>query len=295
MTLLCKNCGEAIGRVSRTCSSCGTWNAPDSTEAQGQPGVQETNASTPVIFEAKGYLPEMKRLATSIPFIAGCLLITIGTITDTLLDFSGLSILGLAFALVHIIGLWLLVLESAFSPTSYTKTLTAFSMFRVSAILSLILLCIVFGITGIAFLFATLSGIGFLFIFALLGGLGFLIIKFYFLALLKVLDGLRERVTSNKYVPLEGLGSFLILSYISIGISVISAVVSVLLWILNAPAQFADSASVTVDMHGNTIGLIPVPPISGVAEVGPFSWAFLFVIANAVGMLLCLRVLKRFE
>jgi len=201
------------------------------------------------------YIADLKRLASSVPFIVGCILITIGSFGSILFDYSWQNILGLAFAAVHIIALWLLVFESVNSPDSCSKTLTALSMFKVSAVLSLILICIIFGLTAILLLLSLMQGIMFLFIIGIVGGLGYVIIKYYFLALLKVLSSIRSRILSGKYSSLEGLGSFLVLSYIIIGINIIVLI----------------------------IGL------------GTFSIGLLFLLANSVGMILCLRTLKKFE
>jgi len=198
---------------------------------------------------------DLKRLASSRPFIIGCILITLGTMGSILFDQSWQTVLGLAFAAVHIIALWLLVFESVNSQDSYKKTLMALSMFKVSAVLSLILVCLVFGLTGIVLLLSLMQGIIFLIIIGILGGLGYVIIRYYYLALFKILNSIRLRVLSGKYSSLEGLGSFLILSYIAIGIAVVVFIF----------------------------------------EIGAFSPGLLFALINSAGMILCLRTLKKFE
>ncbi|MCL2202374.1 MAG: hypothetical protein FWB88_00325 [Defluviitaleaceae bacterium] len=262
--MICKRCGDVISSVGRTCGACGTWNDSQSD-------------STPV---AQDYLMEIKRLTRSVPFLLGCLLITVGTVGNIFFGFTWQNILDIAFATVHIAALWILVLE-AFSHTAYKKTLTALAMFKVSVVLNLILICIVFGITGIAVLFATMQGISFLFLLAIVGGIGYLIIKYFFLALLKVLNAIKERITTGKYTPLDGLGSFLVLSYIGIGVSVVNAFTSMFVDI------YYDTATYFPPAAGMVINDTTVEPFV-------FSWGIIFVIANGIGMVLCLRTLKRY-
>ena len=234
----------------RTCVACGTWNSPRELDVQ-----KPADASSPNQ-DLSYYAKNIKRLVLSIPFILGCLLITAGNIGSAFSDFSWLNLLDLAFAVVHIIALWLIVFEACSSKQSYSKTLVALSMFKVSAVLSLVLFSIVFGLLALAMLFAIFRGITFLFIIAIIGGIGYVLIKYYFLALLSVLKGIRLRIITNKFVPLDGLDSFLLISYILIGLSII--------------LELFDAA-------------------------GSFSPGILFAIINGIGIILCLRTLKRID
>jgi len=163
----------------------------------------------------------------------------------------------------------------------------------------MILYGIFFGIAGIALLFATMRGIFFIFLLAIGGVLGYIIIKHYFLAFLKVLNGIKERLLTNKYSPLEGLSSFLMLSYARIGITIILAF-----------AQFAHMAGafslhsvdvtrpvISIDSYGN-ITYVTQETVAIVTEatVSPFlyHWSLLFAIVHGVGMFLCLRNLERY-
>ena len=163
--MLCTKCNEAMGGSNRTCPSCGTWNSSQ---------VEQNREQATVDYSAK-----IKRLALSVPFILGCVLITAGAIGGIFVEFTWLNLLNLTFAAVHIVGLWLIVFDSS-------KTLAALTMFRISAILTMILICILFGILVFVTLSVTLRGFAFLFVLAIIGGTGYLLIRYYFLALLKV-------------------------------------------------------------------------------------------------------------
>ena len=223
MQALCKKCNEIADQG--TCHKCGTWNS------------FRTKEST------KGNF-----------FVLGCLLITIGSFSSIVVDHNWLNILDLAFALVYITALWMLVIEARMMGS--TMALKALSLFRISAILSMVFLCIYFGIIGFSMLFGFFRGFTFLLLLGLVGGIGYVTIKYYFLALLSVLDGLRIRITENEQEPLEGLDSFLLLSYIGIAISIILAIF-------------------------NTDGIT--------------NMIFILTLTRNLGLLLCLHVLKRFS
>ncbi|MCL1845350.1 MAG: hypothetical protein FWF77_05560 [Defluviitaleaceae bacterium] len=213
--MICKKCGEVIGRSGLTCGACGTWNSQygDVGEAPA-PQAQDIHTD---------FSAEIKRHAKSVRFILGCLLITFGTFGAVFFDFTVQGIASVSTAMIHVVALWIVVYDAVFSPETSRKTLTALSMFKVSAVISLIFAVIVFGILGLAFLFATLSGFIFLFFFAIIGGVGYLVFRYYFLSLLRLLDALKERLTTGRYASLGEAEPFLIMSYIGIGVSVISA------------------------------------------------------------------------
>jgi len=260
--MICKNCSEIISGTGRTCGVCGTWNA-QAQSSNALVNLQYLYTSQPAEYERIDFLAKLKQLTRSFAFILGCLLITVSTVGGIFLDFSWQSILGLAFSAIYIVALWLLVLD-AFSPTAHKKTLTALSMLRVSFILSMILACVVFGVMSIVALFSI--ALFFLFFLAIVGGFVYLMVKYYFLAFLKVLDSIRERMTTGRYCSLEGLGSFLVLNYIGI--------------VLYAVIAFVDMA----------VGLG-----EAAATSFAFPWGVMFAVTHGAGLLLCLRTLKRFE
>jgi len=200
----------------------------------------------------------IRKHVLSIPFILGCLLITGGVAAGVWVDSSWASILGAVFAAVHVIALWLMVADAAKTNTNHAKTLTALSMFKFSAVLSMLLIIIVYGLLLLAVLTSFMSGFAFLFLLALIGGIGFVLIKFYYLALFNVLNAIRYRLSQQKYAPLDGLDSFLVVSYILIILGLIMSL---------------------VPTFGEDVSFAPL----------------IIAIANGVGMILCLKTLKRYE
>lgn len=178
------------------------------------------------------------------------------------------------------------------SDESYANTLTALNMFKVAAIIIMVLLGIVLGISGFALLFSYMSGIFFLFILAFVGGIAFLIIKFYFLALFGVIGGIRDRIYNRKFAPLEGLNSFVMLSYIGIAATLILTLFGTL---TPSPEVIHYTPTMQVDMFGNVVAHVPLPSVNiNPTTPGTSPWAFFFTLLDASGMLLCLHTLKKF-
>ncbi|MCL2364375.1 MAG: hypothetical protein FWC71_06920 [Defluviitaleaceae bacterium] len=200
----------------------------------------------------------IKKHVLSIPFILGCVLITGSTIAGTWLNPTWDVILDAAFAAVHIIALWLLVMDAAGSSASHSKTLTALSMFKFSAVLSMIAIVIIYGILIFALLASFMSGFVFLFLLAFVGGIGYVMLKFYFFALFRVLNSIRYRIEQQKYTSLDGLWSFFVISYILIGLGLLMSLIAL-------------------------------------AGDGGSGMSFLVSAAGGIGIFLCLNTLRQYE
>ena len=232
----------------------------------------------------------IKNFTLTARFIFGCLLITVGTAGGIFFDFSWFNLIGFVFSIVYIAALWLLVIDGFSPDESCAKSLRALSMFKLSAVLSMIMMCIAFVLTGIALLFS-MSGFAFLFIFAVGGGIGYLLVKFYYFALFSILDGIRSRIETRCYSPLDGLWSFLMISYVLIAVSVVAALHQMAG--TYSTQNVGLETSITVDMYGNTIETMYIIQ-DPVMQEGAFSWAVVFAVVNSVGMIFCLRTLKKF-
>jgi len=176
IVLWCKKCGESFSETGGNCDVCGAWNSPNPSEGQNP---QSSSGTFIPDCDGNQQIKEIRVLVSSVPFIIGSVLLTIGAVGNALTNVTWLSVLDLAFAAVHITGLWFLVFEAVRRPSSCTKTLTALTMFKVAAVLFMVLVCILFGAAGIVLLLAIMRGAALLFILAVFGGIGFLLIKFY--------------------------------------------------------------------------------------------------------------------
>jgi len=231
---------------SRTCRACGRFNISAIPQSQ-----EVTNAE-----EKAKNLEKIKRFAKSVPFILGVILITVSATSTVFFNPSWDDILGLVIAGIHIVALWMLVFESSLSQTSYKATLVSLKLFRVSAVLAIVLFAVVYGLLAIGLLFALLRGIMFLLLLAFVVGIAFVLIKYYCIALLKILKDIQTRIELGGRIPMDSLNSFLVVSYILIALGVIQVIVGL------ANGQVLSS---------------------------------LLSVASSVGMLLCLLTLKRYE
>ena len=268
-----KNHDETTGNIDSKYDTYNTQNSPSQSN--------DFLTAQPTEAEQINFLAEIKQLTKNFGFILGCLLITVGALGGSLLNFTWLSILDIAFAAIYITALWILVF-AAFSDTAYTKVLTALSMFRVSAVLTMVLVCILFALLAIVGFSAAMGGgLLFVLVFVICGGIGYILIRYYFLALLKVLSGIKERIITGTYSPLKGLRPFLLVSYISIAASIIISLVSI------DAIIHPQNATETILL----INLINAANTDASVAIG----GFIFLVAYSAGIILCLRTLKKFE
>jgi len=164
--------------------------------------------------------------ALSVPFVLGCLLLTVGTIGVNLIHISWLTAVNLTLVMIHIIALWLIIFEAHSTKKVYSKTLVALKMFKISAILNLVSFVVSFGLFGFDVLFYLSNILQVILILGAIGGMAYVLVKYYFIAMFKVLDCIRFRMLTNSYAPMEELGSFLAISYIGLGLTVVSALFS---------------------------------------------------------------------
>ena len=282
MPSVCVTCKEPLRPGSKNCPACGHWNtrAPQAPAADGTPYSSD-------------YDVNIKPYATHFQFIIGSLFITLGTIVALLFDLSFFSFLGFGIDAIFIMGLWLVIYDGFSSDESYANTLAALNMFRVSTILIMVMTGIIFGLLGIIILFSVMSGIFFLFVLALVGGIGFLLFKFYFFAILSILNGIRTRIYNRQYAPLDGLNSFLIISYIGIAASIILILVNLFIPTTRPAVPIYDIQSDYLFLYL----FVPAPAFNieiNLVPSGTSLWEMLFALVHYIGRLLCLRVLKCF-
>jgi len=244
---MCSKCGELLNNGNLLCDMCGNENVPFTGDVD--------------------YIKKMKDLITSAPFIMGCVLITLGTLGSVFLLPWWMGLLEAAFSAVYIVALWLMVYEALFSRRrKIDKTLLALKLFKIAALLTLVIMVVVFAATMVEVIPGSMYGglfaamvAAYIFIFVLIilaaFGLGiFLAVMLYIRPLFKVLKAIERRITLRQHAPLDGLNLFTVFSLVG----VVSAFILAL----------ADNQA----MEG-----------------------LLFVIFNGVGMVLCLYTLRKFN
>ena len=245
---MCKNCGQTI--YGKLCTSCGTSYESSKINLKDYHPAERTE----IIVD---YVAEMKNHSKSWLFILGCLLLTVGAVGAGLVNFHWVNVLFLAYMGIHTVALWLLVYDAVANRTSCGVALVAIKLFKISVVIILILLAVIFLIIGFFLLAFYARLIEFIIMIAIFGGFGFVFIRFYCMSLFSVLDGIKLRLLTGKYTPLDGRFSFSLLSYVGIAILVVSGAI-------------------------------------GLLDDG-FDAEFIFVVLHSIGLTCCLITLKRYE
>jgi len=218
-----------------------------------------------------------------------------------LMAFSAFSIVSLALAVLPIIGFWL-AYSAAKAPRLPEKTLSALTLFKVSVVIDLVIVCLValvFLIVSVALLIGSgavrqgpyygtgvLSAIGIAFLVLTVIIVVFIII--YYRAILRIFRGIRDGIMYNYLTPLRGVGVFSVLTYIGLVFSIIAAIgmISSAGFINNLVSDAINS--IPMDYFGISGGLL-----GSVANTNIFS--SLCTIIHSLGSILCIVVLNRFN
>ena len=188
----------------------------------------------------------------SVLFLVGICLFTAGGLIPIFMNFHVWSIFDMGILALPVTGFFLIFAASKM-PKLPEKTLTALKLFKVSIIITLVVVSLValLGLIVGLIIFTLASEIGggatLVGLIALLvaaGAVVFIII--YFKAVLKILTALRNGITYNSFAPIPELGRFTILTYIMVGFAVLSSVVIIASMsfahnlLYNLPDFFAD-------------------------------------------------------
>jgi len=251
--------------------------------------------ASPITHEG-GFIGRIRSYGSSNMFLTGCILCSVG-ILGLFFNFSFGTIFTIAIAVLPVIGVWMVYAASK-SPVAPVGTFPGLTLFKVSTIIGLVLLCIGLGgvvLGGIALL------IGGAFLNELIGGSGgimvvivlalliiiaiFIVwIKFYYMSLLSVLKSIKDGVMGGSVSEIKGFTPFMILSFISIGFGILgdlgtmafsatwNRLISELLW------------DIPVEFRGIAESFLPSISV----------FPSLFSIAANVGLILLIVTLKQF-
>ena len=295
------------------CNKCGT-NLPDNAPFCGQCGAQTATTQAPpapaypaaygaAVSTANNFTQRLHSFSASGLFLVGCILYSGGLVLAMIMEFSFLSIIPLAFVALPIIGMWMLYAASK-NPSVPEKSLTSLTLFKVIAVISLVLVCIGTGAAVLGMLFALTGGaalVDFLgageslfaimvIIFLIITALLILII-IYYVSLLKVIKSIRHGILYNNIKEIRGVGFFTIFGIILVSMEILGNLAT-----LSAQVTINNFWSDLVWMirweFGPEVASIfnDLMPLGGIDPL-----PIILSIAASLGMLLMLVTLRKFS
>ena len=289
--MFCKNCGVRQTSNSQFCSNCNTELVKPI--AQSNPATDTSNT----FVETNAFVERIHKYGASSTFFMGAILYTVGSILSLLLSFSFANIFSIALLALPIVGVWM-VYNASTKPKVPEATLTALTLFKVATIIGLVSFAIGLGIIIIAaIIIAVIIAIGntyapvlsiVLGVLVITGATFALCIAFYYVALLRVFKSIRNGILDNTCRKIRGVTSFSILSYIGIGLGILTNI-----------ALFGSRNHVNNFIHDIILGLNLGPEfydvidiVEDMAIISPAS--VLLSLASSIGMLMLIFTLNKF-
>ena len=208
----------------------GNWQQPGYGQMQGFGGGQ-----------SNAFIARLHHFTGSPLFLVAACLYTFASIVTFFLTLSWASIFTAALMVMPIIGVWFMFV-AAKMPGHPEKTFTSMTLFKVTAMITFVLLCIGFGVGIIALIIAAIAGGNLAGMFGVGGGFvgliifaillvigGLILVILYYTSMFKVINSIRMGMSTGHCRELEGGGFFIVYSFISIGFTYLYAILSMAL------------------------------------------------------------------
>jgi hypothetical protein len=276
--MFCPQCGKEA-RGLNFCDSCGAQVNPSGYNPQA------ANAS------ARGFIDIFTNQAGSLLFLIGIALFTAGNLLSIFLSFNTYNIIMLLFLALPILGFWL-IFASSKVPQLSEQIPTALTLFKVSAIIDLVILCLaglLLVIMGLLLFVAAaaLGSGGVFFAGVFLIGIAVVVVAIavvYFKLTMGVLGGIRENIERNTLTPIPKIEMFSIITYIFTGFSALVALITMVAvaWLEN----FVDSFIRELPREIRNMVMDFLPDTSGV------SLSSFFTLVACAGVVACIIALN---
>jgi len=292
--MICKFCGSIQQQDAQFCSGCGAELVKPVTE------------NTAVSEDGNKFVERMHQYGSSTLFFVGCILFTAGTalgLVTSLRFFNFFSPIFIAWSVLPVIGVWI-IYSASINPQPQERTLTALTIFKVITMIMIVLTCIGFGLAGLGGLIGLIasvaSGEAFIIVtvfivLAITIAIAALYLRFYLIALNRVITSIRDGIYTGYSREIRGAGSFTVWSYVIIGFSILGSLLSFALFGLGG---FMDEF-INYFNQGFAEGFYEsagiVPDFDLASFMPPFGMLSLLVsLASSVGMILLIATLGRF-
>ena len=321
--MICNKCGTSSDGSTRYCVKCGATTAPQdqpqhSNYTPPQPPPSHQPALSPYgspqpgnhfpvnnINNGQGsYAERLHSFGRSSAFLIGVILFSAGGILSILLSFSGFN----AFLAIYYVYLLImlslpiiggfLIYAASVAPRLPDKILPALTMYKVATIISMVLYCIGMGILIIVLLIAAIVG----FVLEAMAGAIMLIVVFivivffvlylvlYYVSILRIINGVRGGLITNKFAPLRGVVPLMVVVIITAVFSFIGSIISI--GVSGFFYELMDHAFYLFDLADYLTDFsiyIPTP------NVGVMVITMLLNMASYIGVIICLSVVSKFS
>jgi len=272
--MFCDQCGKFQSINAKTCADCGA-EMVNSKQAAILEQAKPINQFIEILYEH----------GSGLLFLFGCILYTSGGVISVfLVPLSFINIISIPLVALPVIGVWMMYITSV-RKASTDGVLRALTLFKIPAVVTLVIFCILLGLMAIGMLFSLFSSFLAFLIFGIGGGIFFLIVKFYSLALLNVIKSIRDCIVFERMREITGVKTFVIISYIMIGFELLRNIIG-LFW--NPPIDaVAQNAAELAGGFGEMAS-------EAISFGGAQGLVALLGLVNSMGMLLLIIALRKF-
>ncbi|MDR2570185.1 MAG: hypothetical protein LBD23_07790 [Oscillospiraceae bacterium] len=237
-------------------------------------------------YSTGSFAERLHSFGSSTLFLIGIILFSVGALLNVFASFSVMSVFTLILYALPITGFWLIYASSK-TPRLPEKVLPSLTLFKVSVIIELTVMCLVSLAFVIVFfiLVRNATGLTGLAIFILFVSCVLVVyIYFYYRAILNILKDIKTGINSNCMTPLRDVKLFTIITYITVGFSALFSLVTI----------------VAITFIRNMVGdLLQMLQFVGMDFVSDFLYAeqlaSFFSLMRYAGIIVCLIVLNRFN
>ncbi|MCL1842938.1 MAG: hypothetical protein FWF79_03930 [Defluviitaleaceae bacterium] len=234
--MFCKICGSYVDENEQKCPGC---SADTSTETKENTSAAETGTpatETIVPVSDENFMQFILPYAKDPLFFAGISLFTIGGTLTVLPNLSIFSLITLlpVITILAIAGMWFIYTAEK-KPENF---ISAMGFFKVAAVMEIVIFSLMAGfVLLLIFLDAVIGSLSnrienaFSFpLFLLAMAIVAAIIYYYYVPMLRIINGLRNRAEQNDSAPVRGFKPFIIMSWMRVGFTLLTMFIALFFW-----------------------------------------------------------------
>ena len=226
----------------------------------------------------------------------GATLYTVGGVVSGLINFTFFNVFSLGLLALPIIALWMIYMASS-QPRLPEKTITALTLFKVSAIIQLVFV----GIAAAGVLIGLIVGgiaaaivdplalVIFLIVAVIIIGFFAMYIYLYFVSIFRILAGIKSNLTGNVFTPLRGVTPLMVIVVITSAFSIIGGLITM---VASPHINVIFNDLIWAMPHEVQSIMRDVMPMFG---SGTMMFSMFMSILSSIGIVMCVSVLNSFN